>query len=60
VQTEDQYLFCHDIILEAIGCGRTEIHSSHFKDYVSKLEMPFWQDNNELNEERIIDKQFKV
>ncbi|KAL5278678.1 PTPRD family protein [Megaselia abdita] len=37
VQTEDQYIFIHDAILEAIVCGNTEIPARNLTNHLQKL-----------------------
>uniref|UniRef100_T1H0P9 Tyrosine-protein phosphatase domain-containing protein n=1 Tax=Megaselia scalaris TaxID=36166 RepID=T1H0P9_MEGSC len=37
VQTEDQYIFIHDAILEAIICGNTEIPARNLQNHLTKL-----------------------
>ena len=38
VQTEEQYIFIHDALLEAIESGDTEIASSHLTRYIQTLQ----------------------
>lgn len=38
VQTEEQYIFVHDALLEAIESGDTEIPSSHLSRYIQTLQ----------------------
>lgn len=37
VQTEEQYIFIHDALVEAIESGDTYIHQAYMKRYLSKL-----------------------
>lgn len=37
VQTEDQYIFVHDALLEAIGCGNTELPAGDLFNHLHKL-----------------------
>uniref|UniRef100_A0A1B0GN65 Uncharacterized protein n=1 Tax=Phlebotomus papatasi TaxID=29031 RepID=A0A1B0GN65_PHLPP len=37
VQTEDQYIFIHDAILEAIICGNTEVAARNLHNHIQKL-----------------------
>lgn len=37
VQTEDQYIFIHDAILEAIICGSTEVVARNLHNHIQKL-----------------------
>ncbi|XP_043917020.1 receptor-type tyrosine-protein phosphatase delta [Protopterus annectens] len=37
VQTEDQYIFIHDSLLEAVACGNTEVPARNLYAYIQKL-----------------------
>lgn len=37
VQTEDQYIFIHDALLEAVVCGNTEIPARNLHAHIQKL-----------------------
>ncbi|XP_051979720.1 receptor-type tyrosine-protein phosphatase S-like isoform X5 [Xyrauchen texanus] len=37
VQTEDQYSFIHDALLEAVSCGNTEVAARSLFSYIQKL-----------------------
>uniref|UniRef100_A0A8C6V351 Receptor-type tyrosine-protein phosphatase S n=1 Tax=Neogobius melanostomus TaxID=47308 RepID=A0A8C6V351_9GOBI len=37
VQTEDQYIFIHDALLEAVNCGTTEVPARNLYAYIQKL-----------------------
>uniref|UniRef100_A0ABM5EMA3 protein-tyrosine-phosphatase n=1 Tax=Pogona vitticeps TaxID=103695 RepID=A0ABM5EMA3_9SAUR len=37
VQTEDQYSFIHDSLLEAVACGNTEVPARNLYTYIQKL-----------------------
>ncbi|XP_069784902.1 receptor-type tyrosine-protein phosphatase S-like isoform X15 [Narcine bancroftii] len=37
VQTEDQYIFIHDALLEAVACGTTEAMARNLYSYIQKL-----------------------
>ncbi|KAK3696715.1 hypothetical protein QZH41_013070, partial [Actinostola sp. cb2023] len=39
VQTEEQYTFCHDAILESIQCGNTQILAHDLRIALSKMEV---------------------
>ena len=40
VQTEDQYIFIHDALLEAVQSGNTEISARHLYAHMQKLTLP--------------------
>ncbi|KAJ8913189.1 hypothetical protein NQ315_009026, partial [Exocentrus adspersus] len=48
VQTEEQYIFIHDSLVEAIECGETNISREKFPRYVSVLQNLNQEDKNEL------------
>ncbi|XP_077997254.1 receptor-type tyrosine-protein phosphatase gamma-like isoform X2 [Glandiceps talaboti] len=58
VQTEDQYIFLHDALLEAIKCGDTEVTVNDYNDYVDQqLENKILlSDDTEIS---LLEKQFK-
>ncbi|XP_061761434.1 receptor-type tyrosine-protein phosphatase delta-like isoform X11 [Nerophis ophidion] len=37
VQTEDQYIFIHDALLEAVACGNTEVPARNLYSYIQRL-----------------------
>lgn len=37
VQTEDQYIFIHDAILEAVQCGNTEVPARNLYGHIQRL-----------------------
>lgn len=37
VQTEDQYVFIHDALQEAVNCGTTEVPARNLYAYIQKL-----------------------
>ena len=41
VQTEEQYVFTHDVLLEALNSGGTDIHRDKFSKYAKELHLPF-------------------
>jgi len=40
VQTEDQYIFIHDALLEAVICGNTEVPARNLHSHIEKLMQP--------------------
>eukprot|EP00106_Octopus_bimaculoides_P006172 XP_014773614.1 PREDICTED: receptor-type tyrosine-protein phosphatase F-like isoform X10 [Octopus bimaculoides] len=40
VQTEDQYIFIHDALLEAVTCGNTEVPARNLGAHIQKLSQP--------------------
>lgn len=36
-QTEDQYIFIHDALLEAVICGNTEVPARNLHSHINKL-----------------------
>lgn len=40
VQTEDQYIFIHDALLEAVICGLTEVPARNLHSHIQKLMQP--------------------
>ncbi|XP_024084878.1 tyrosine-protein phosphatase Lar isoform X3 [Cimex lectularius] len=45
VQTEDQYIFIHDALLEAVQCGNTEVPARNLHSHIQKLTQPEPGDN---------------
>lgn len=39
-QTEDQYIFIHDALLEAVICGNTEVAARNLHTHIQKLMLP--------------------
>ncbi|KAK9700492.1 EPTP domain [Popillia japonica] len=40
VQTEDQYIFIHDALMEAVICGHTEVPARNLHSHIQKLMQP--------------------
>lgn len=40
VQTDEQYKFIHDALLEAVTCGTTEVHARNLLQHVKRLREP--------------------
>ncbi|XP_058805805.1 tyrosine-protein phosphatase Lar isoform X2 [Phymastichus coffea] len=40
VQTEDQYIFIHDALLEAVVCGQTEVPARNLHSHMQRLMQP--------------------
>ena len=40
VQTEDQYVFIHDALLEAVSSGNTEIPARNLYNHIQKISQP--------------------
>ncbi|XP_013779211.1 tyrosine-protein phosphatase 99A-like [Limulus polyphemus] len=59
VQTEDQYIFIHDALLEAIESGDTEIPSNQLPHYIQMLQTA---ENSEREKDHwpLLEKQFKL
>jgi hypothetical protein len=59
VQTEEQYIFIHDALLEAIESGETNINQAYFSRYIQSL-----QTSDALEEKtepwKMLETQFKV
>uniref|UniRef100_A0A6P7GZM8 Tyrosine-protein phosphatase 99A-like isoform X1 n=1 Tax=Diabrotica virgifera virgifera TaxID=50390 RepID=A0A6P7GZM8_DIAVI len=58
VQTEEQYIFIHDALVEAIECGETNICRENFPRYVSALQNVNCEEKDELW--KPLDAQFKL
>ena len=54
VQTEEQFVFIYDALLEAIKSGETELNEKNYKSFISSM--------NEVDQHglKLIDNQFKV
>ena len=70
VQTEDQYIFIHDCLAEAVDSGETNIRSSYLARYINSLQCNFtteestWQllqrQFNQITAKKPIESQFAV
>lgn len=58
VQTEEQYIFIHDALLEAIESGETNISREEFPKYVTALQNIIPEDKGKMW--KPLDVQFKV
>jgi hypothetical protein len=58
VQTEEQYVFVHDALLEATLSGNTEICRENLSKFVEKLLTETEEDA--ATQKRFIDQQFEV
>lgn len=56
-QTEDQYIFIHDALLEAVLCGMTEVPARSLHSHLEKLMMP---ENNRADGMTAMELEFKV
>ncbi|XP_048252753.1 tyrosine-protein phosphatase 99A-like isoform X3 [Haliotis rufescens] len=60
VQTEDQYMFIHDVLVEYIlGGGDTEVTADTLTPYIEKLTMPA-RDGAETIPEALLENQYKL
>jgi len=56
VQTEEQYVFIHDALVEALSIGVTEIALDSISDFIAKLNSPV----GEVNSTLLLDKHFNL
>ncbi len=59
VQTEEQYIFVHDALAEAVGSGETNINRSYLSRYINSLQSSFTTDENSIPWQ-LLDRQFKL
>jgi hypothetical protein len=56
VQTEEQYVFTYDVLLEALKSGHTEIHREKFANYVEELMLPLSNTVNDVTKDQSAEK----
>ena len=59
VQTEEQYVFVHDVLAEAVASGETNINRSYLSRYINSLQSSFTTDENSIPWQ-LLDRQFKL
>ncbi len=59
VQTEEQYIFVHDALAEAVASGETNINRSYLTRYINSLQSSFTTDENSIPWQ-LLDRQFKL
>jgi receptor-type tyrosine-protein phosphatase gamma len=59
VQTEEQYIFVHDALAEAVASGETNINKSYLSRYINSLQSSFTTDENSIPWQ-LLDRQFKL
>ena len=59
VQTEEQYIFVHDSLAEAVASGETNINRSYISRYINSLQSSFTTDENSIPWQ-LLDRQFKL
>lgn len=59
VQTEEQFMFVHDALAEAVASGETNINRSYLSRYISSLQSSFTTDENSIPWQ-LLDRQFKL
>lgn len=58
VQTEEQFIFIYDVLLESIKSGETELNEHNFKSFINNLSRILINDEN--NSLKLIDRQFEL
>lgn len=59
VQTEEQYIFVHDALSEAVASGETNINRSYLSRYINSLQSSFTTDEKSIPWQ-LLDRQFKL
>lgn len=59
VQTEEQYIFVHDALSEAVASGETNINRSYLSRYINSLQSSFTTDEHSVPWQ-LLDRQFKL
>ena len=59
VQTEEQYIFVHDALAEAVASGETNINRAYLSRYINSLQSSFTTDENSIPWQ-LLDRQFKL
>ncbi len=59
VQTEEQFIFVHDALAEAVASGETNINRSYLSRYINSLQSSFTTDENSVPWQ-LLDRQFKL
>lgn len=59
VQTEEQYIFVHDALAEAVASGETNINRSYLSRYINSLQSSFTTDEKSVPWQ-LLDRQFKL
>ncbi|KAG8225885.1 hypothetical protein J437_LFUL006047 [Ladona fulva] len=60
VQTEEQYIFIHDALLEAIEAGETNINQAYFSRYIQGLLSTEAEDEKEGCSRKVLERQFRL
>ena len=59
IQAEDEYIFTHEALAEAIASGETNINRSYLSRYINSLQSSFTTDENSVPWQ-LLDAQFKL
>lgn len=60
VQTEEQYIFIHDALVEAIESGDTNIHQCQMEKYIRNLKQHIESEEENNVSSNLLEVQFKV